>query len=282
VKAIRGGIHNSVDRSVLKKFTYDVIVQWIGFTPADVERDLETFQGRTGQYIFNSSASAYEKPPSHYLITESTPLVNPYWEYSRNKIACEGTLLRAQQEASFPVTLVRPSLTYGDTLIPLAINSWERSYTVVDRMRKGQQVIVPGDGSSLWVITHNSDFAKGLVGLLGNPRAIGESFHITTDEVMTWDQFYRLTAAAAGVVAPRLVRISSDFLAACLPDMIGSLIGDKSASVVFDNSKIRRVVPEYLAATTTYPQGIQQTLPGLMPIPPTGRSIRARMRHGTN
>ena len=162
--------------------------------PADIERDLELFRGRTRQYIFISSASAYQKPSTDYLITESTPLANPHWDYSRNKIACEERLLKAYREEGFPATIVRPSLTYGEHLIPLVINSWERSYTVVDRMLKGKKVIVPGDGSSLWVITHNTDFAKGFTGLLGHEQAIGHAFHITTDEVLTWDQLYRIVA----------------------------------------------------------------------------------------
>ena len=226
--------------------------------PADIERDLEFFRGRTRQYIFISSASAYQKPSTDYLITESTPLANPHWDYSRNKIACEERLLKAYREEGFPGTIVRPSLTYGENLIPLVINSWERSYTVVDRMLKGQKVIVPGDGTSLWVITHNSDFAKGFIGLLGNEQSIGHAFHITTDEVLTWDQLYRTVGAAAGV-EPRLVHIPSDFMVACLPEMEGTLIGDKSVSVVFDNAKIKRFVPEYLA-TTRFAQGIRQSL----------------------
>ena len=242
----------------LKDRHFDVIVNWIAFTPADIERDLELFRGRTRQYIFISSASAYQKPSTSYLITESTPLANPHWDYSRNKIACEERLLRAYREEGFPVTIVRPSLTYGENLIPLVINSWERSYTVVDRMLKGQKVIVPGDGSSLWVITHNSDFAKGFIGLLGNEQAIGHAFHITTDEVLTWDQLYRTVAAAAGVEA-RIVHIPSDFMVACLPEMEGTLTGDKSVSVVFDNTKIKRFVPDYVA-TTTFAQGIRQSL----------------------
>ena len=178
---------------------FDVVVNWIAFTPADIERDLELFRGRTRQYIFISSASAYQKPATDYLITESTPLANPHWDYSRNKIACEERLLKAYREEGFPITIVRPSLTYGETLIPLVINSWaERSYTVVDRMLKGQKVIVPGDGSSLWVITHDSDFAKGFVGLLGHEQSIGHAFHITTDEVLSWNQLYRIVGAAVG------------------------------------------------------------------------------------
>ncbi len=237
---------------------FDVVVDWVAYTPAQIERDLRLFRGRTRQYIFISSASAYQKPPSHYLITESTPLSNPYWEYSRNKIACEERLLRAYREEGFPVTIVRPSLTYGDTQVTLAVNSWAKSYTVVDRMRRGKKVIVPGDGTSLWVITHNTDFAKGLVGLLGHEQAIGNAFHITSDEVMCWDQFYRIVAEAAGA-QPQLVHIPSDFIAACLPEELGGLIGDKAVSVVFDNSKIKRFVPGY-CATLPFAQGIRRTL----------------------
>ncbi|MGA2183273.1 MAG: SDR family oxidoreductase [Bryobacteraceae bacterium] len=238
--------------------SFDAVVNWTVFVPGQIERDLRLLAGRTGQYIFISSASAYQKPATHYLITESTPLANPYWQYSRDKIACEERLIKAYREEGFPITIVRPSLTYGDTQITLAVNSWTKSYSVVDRMRRGKKVIVPGDGSSLWVITHNSDFAKGLVGLLGNPQAIGHAFHITSDEVMTWDQFYRIVAEAAGT-EPKLVHIPSDFLAACQPEELGSLIGDKAVSVVFDNSKIKRFVPGY-CATMPFARGIRRTL----------------------
>jgi nucleoside-diphosphate-sugar epimerase len=242
----------------LRGHQFDAVVDWIAFTPAHVERDIRLFRNCTSQYIFISSASAYQKPVGHYLITESTPLANPYWQYSRDKIACEDLLLREYRNSGFPITIVRPSLTYGDTQIVLAVNSWQKSYTVIDRMRRGKKVIVPGDGSSLWVVTHNSDFAKGLVGLLGHRQAIGHAFHITSDEVLTWDQLYSITARAAGV-EPQLVHIASDFLGACLPDLVGSLTGDKSSSVVFDNSKIRRFVPDY-CATVPYAEGIQRTI----------------------
>jgi nucleoside-diphosphate-sugar epimerase len=208
--------------------------------------------------MFISSASAYQKPGSDYLIREDTPLANPYWDYSRNKIACEERLMRAYREDGFPCTIVRPSLTYGDTQIPLVINSWQLPYTAVARMRQGKPVIVPGDGTSLWTITHNSDFAKGLVGLLGHQRAIGHAFHITSDEALTWDQIYQAVAAAAGVQA-KIVHIASDYIAACLPEMTGSLLGDKAVSVVFDNSKIKRFVPSF-CATTPFVRGIRQTL----------------------
>lgn len=246
-------------KAALADHQWDAVVQWLGFTPADVERDLDLFRGRTSQYVYISSASAYQKPPEHYRITESTPLVNPFWEYSRLKIACEERLERARREEGFPVTIVRPSLTYGETLVPLVMNSWRMSWTAVDRMRRGVPVIVPGDGSSLWVITHNTDFALGLVGLLGRREAIGEAFHITTDEVLTWDKIYRLTAQAAGVPDPKLIHIASDYLAACLPDKAGSLLGDKSASVVFDNSKIKRFVPDF-AARVPFAEGIRRSV----------------------
>jgi len=238
--------------------SFDAVVDWIAFTTADVERDIRMFRGRARQFIFISTASAYQKPVGHYLITESTPLANPYWQYSRDKIASEERLLKAYREEGFPVTIVRPSLTYGDTQIPLAVNSWEKSWTAVDRMRRGKKVIVPGDGSSLWVITHNSDFAVGLVGLLGHEQAIGHAFHITSNEVMTWDQFYRITAQAAGAEA-RIVHIPSDFVSACLPEEVGSLTGDKAVSVVFDNSKIKRFVPDY-CARVPFAKGIQRTI----------------------
>ena len=236
----------------------DAVVDWIAFEPAHVERDIALFRGRTRQYIFISSASAYQKPAMHYLITESTPLANPYWDYAQRKIACEDRLMRAYREEGFPITIVRPSLTYGDSQIALAVNSWTKSYTVVDRMRQGKKVIVPGDGSSLWVITHNTDFAKGLVGLLAREQAIGHAFHITSDEVMCWDQWYRLTAEASGV-EPHLVHIPSDFIAACVPEARGGLLGDKAVSVVFDNTKIKRFVPGY-CATVPFTQGIRRTI----------------------
>jgi len=238
--------------------TFDAVVDWTAFTAEDVERDLELFSGRARQFLFISSASAYQRPNAHYLITESTPLANPFWEYSRNKIACEERLMKAYRETGFPVTIIRPSLTYSDTQIPLVLNSWEKPYTIIDRMLKGKKVVVPGDGTSLWVITHNTDFAKGLVGLLGKEQAIGHAFHITSDEVMTWDQWYRIVGGAIGV-EPRIVHIPSDFVVACLPEEEGSLIGDKSTSVVFDNTKIKRFVPNY-CATTSFAHGIRQTL----------------------
>ncbi len=259
VKTLVADIENPVEAArSLGDSVFDVVVDWIAFTPGQIERDIELFRGRTRQYIFISSASAYQKPPSHYLITESTPLANPFWQYSRDKIACEDRLMRAYREESFPVTIVRPSLTFGDTQIALAVNSWAKSYTVIDRMRRGKKVIVPGDGTSLWVITHNTDFAKGFVGLMGHEQSIGHAFHITTDEVMCWDQFYRITAQAAGA-EPHLIHIASDLIAKHIPEKLGSLVGDKAASVVFDNSKIKQFVPDF-RATVPFAEGIRRTL----------------------
>jgi nucleoside-diphosphate-sugar epimerase len=239
--------------------TWDSVVDFISFTPEHIESRLALFRGRTAQFVFISSASAYQKPLTDQLVTESTPLANPLWDYSRNKIACEERLIRAYREEGFPPTIIRPSLTYGNTCIPLSVNSWLKSYTAVDRMRKGLPVIVPGDGLSLWTITHNSDFAKGLVGLLGHTGSIGHAFHITSEEAPTWDQIYRMTADAAGVPSPKLVHIASDFIAACIPSAVGSLLGDKSHTAVFDNSKIRRFVPGY-CATMRFSDGIKKTI----------------------
>ena len=237
---------------------FDAVVDFRAFTPADIDSDIRLFAGKTRQFIFISSASAYQKPLSHYLITESTPLANPYWQYSRDKIACEERLMRAYREDGFPITIVRPSHTYGDTQIVLAVNSWQKSYTALGRMRRGKKIIVPGDGTSLWVVTHNSDFAVGLVGLLGHAQAIGHAFHITSDEVMTWNQFTQLTAEAGDVEA-KIVHIPSDFLGACSSDAVGSLIGDKSASVVFDNTKIKRFVPEF-GAKVPFVEGVRRAV----------------------
>ncbi len=245
--------------ATLRGRTWDSVVDFVAFTPEDIRPRLELFRGRIGQYIFISSASAYQKPLSHYLITESTPLVNPFWDYSRQKIAGEELLMEAYRQENYPVTIVRPSLTYGGTQVPLILNSWEKSFTAVARLRRGAPVIVPGDGLSLWTITHNTDFAKGLVGLLGHPGALGHAFHITSDEVLTWNQLYEQVAAAAGAPPPRLVHIASDFITTCLPDTLGTLIGDKSNSAVFDNSKIKRFVPDFVA-TTSFRRGIQRTI----------------------
>lgn len=238
---------------------WDAVVDFISFTPAEIEQRIALFRGRTGQFIFISSASAYQKPLAHYLVTESTPLVNPYWEYSRNKIGCEERLQRALQAEAFPMTIVRPSFTYGDTIVPLTLNSWPKTFTAVSRMRRGRPVIIPSDGLTLWTMTHNSDFAKGLVGLLGHQGAIGHAFHITSDEVLTWNQIYEAVAEAAGVAKPKFVHIASDFIRACLPATTEGLLGDKANCAVFDNGKIKRFVPDFVA-TTRFRDGIKRTL----------------------
>jgi nucleoside-diphosphate-sugar epimerase len=245
-------------KKALGNLTFDSITNWIAFTPADIERDIELFSGRTNQYIFISSASVYQKPATSHVITESTPLVNPHWEYSRNKIACEDRLMQELRANGFPGVIVRPSLTYGERLIPLVINSWGKSYTVVDRMKHGERIIVPGDGASLWTITHSDDFAKAFVGLMGHQQSIGHAFHITSDEVMTWDQYYREVGRAVGVT-PKIVHLPSEFIMAFAPGEEGSLLGDKSVSTVFDNSKVKRFVPDY-TATITWAQGIRRSL----------------------
>jgi len=252
------GDRTAVARAIEGK-NWDAVVDFIAFKPADIAARVELFRGKTAQYVFISSASVYQKPLTNYLITESTPLANPFWQYSRDKITCEEHFFRAYRDEGFPLTIVRPSHTYGNAMMPLAINSGQKRYTAIDRMRRGLPVIVPGDGLSLWTVTHNSDFAKGLVGLLGNLGSIGHAFHITSDEALTWDQIYRETAAAAGVPSPQLVHIASDFISACLPDLRGNLLGDKSHSAVFDNTKIRRFVPDFVA-TTSFRVGIQRTL----------------------
>ncbi len=254
---VRGDIHQPDDiRPLLEGSRWDSVVDWIAYTEKDVDRDIGLFREKTDQFIFISSASAYQKPPVYPIVTESTPLCNPFWEYSRNKIACEERLNRAYRDEGFPITIVRPSLTY-DRVIPVAIGGWTE-YTVIERIRKGKQIIVHGDGSSLWTMTHAEDFAKGFVGLVGHPQTIGEAFHITSDEILTWDQIYRAVAQAAGR-EPHLVHISSDFIAACEDTLKGSLLGDKSCSAIFDNSKIKKIVPDF-RATIPFHLGIKRTL----------------------
>jgi nucleoside-diphosphate-sugar epimerase len=245
--------------AALRGTSWDAVVDFIAYTPADVEAHTALVRGATAQYVFISSASAYQKPTAYRLIDEATPLANPLWQYSRDKIACEELLMRAHRESGFPATIIRPSLTYGDSVVTLAVNSWLRSYTAVDRMRRGLPVIVPGDGLTLWTITHNTDFAKGLIGLLGNAGAIGEAFNIMSDEAPTWNQIYQMTAEAAGVSSPKLVHMASDFIIACLPEMTGTLAADKSNTALFDTAKLRGLVPDF-AATTRFRDGIARTL----------------------
>ena len=245
-------------RKALAGRTFDAVVNWIVRTPDQAAADVSLFEGTAGQYIFISSASIYQKPLAAVPITESTPLRNPYWQYSRDKIACEELFNTAYRDRGFPVTIVRPSLTYGPTMIPVAFGSWQHPWTVVDRMRRGERVVVHGDGTSLWTITHNTDFAKGFVGLLGNAAAIGHAFHITSDEVLTWDQIVNAIGSAAGV-EPKIFHVASDFIAAIDPDSTGNLLGDKAASAVFDNSKIKRFVRGF-TASVPFTQGVRESV----------------------
>lgn len=240
---LQADIHDKTAmQAALEGKSFDVVVDWIAYTPDDVQRDLVLFKGKTNQYIFISSASAYQTPAANLPIRESTPLENPYWEYSRNKIACEELLLHEYRKDRFPFTIVRPSHTYDQTSVPVV-----GGYTVIDRMLRGKPVIVHGDGTSIWTLTHSVDFAKGFVELLGNSHALGEIFHITSDEWLTWNQIYLSLAAAAGVT-PTLVHIPSDLIAAYNSSLGDGLLGDKSHSVIFDNSKIKQVVPEFSAS----------------------------------
>lgn len=245
---------------------YDSVCEFIGFVPEQIERDIRLFEGRTRQYIYISSASAYHKPVMNYKITEGTALANPYWEYSRNKIACEDILMSAYRERQFPVTIVRPSHTYDERSVPLGVHGNNGSYQVIKRMLEGKPVIIHGDGTSLWTMTHNSDFAKGYVGLMGNPHAIGEAFQITNDESLTWNQIYKTIADALSVEL-KAYHVSSDFLAACSDyDFEGGLTGDKACSVVFDNSKLKSVVPGFVP-TVRFEDGIRMTLDYIMKHP---------------
>jgi nucleoside-diphosphate-sugar epimerase len=256
-RLVPGDIRNeSQTADLLRNREFDAVVEWVAYRPEHVETDIALFRGKTRQYVFISSASVYQKPPGHYLITESTPRANPFWQYAHEKIACEDRLIRACQEEGFPVTIVRPSLTYGETWLPCAIGGHD--YTLIDRIRRGKKVIVHGDGQSLWVMTHNTDFAKGLVGLLGNPAACGEQYHITSDEVLTWDRIYQTMGDAIGI-QPDLIHIPSDFIASFDRRIGAGLVGDKAYSVVFDNSKIKRAVPGF-AATVSFSEGIRRCL----------------------
>ena len=247
---------------------FDAVCEFIGFLPSQVERDIRLFSGRTRQYVYISSASAYNKPAASHVITEGTALANPYWEYSRNKIACEDLLMKAWREEGFPVTIVRPSHTYCERGVPVSVHGLKGSWQVLKRMMEGKPVIVQGDGSSLWTLTWNEDFARGFIGLLGNPKAIGEAFQIMSDEQLTWNQIYECVGNALHIT-PKLYHVSSDFLAAVAPkeyDFTGNLLGDKSVTVVFDCTKLKRAVPGF-CATTRFDEGVRRCVDYLMSHP---------------
>lgn len=257
------------EKAVLEKIgdnKFDAVCEFIGFVPEQIERDIRLFSGKTKQYIYISSASAYHKPVKDPHITEGTTLANPYWEYSRNKIACEELLMKEYRENQFPVTIVRPSHTYDERSIPLGVHGKNGSYQIVKRMLEGKPVIIHGDGTSLWTMTHNSDFAKGYVGLMANPHAIGEAFQITNDESLTWNQIYQAIADAVGVEL-KAYHVASEFLAGCSDyDLTGSLIGDKANTVIFDNTKLKRAVPGF-TPTVRFEEGIKNTIDYIMTHP---------------
>lgn len=256
---IRGDMNErgSIKR-ILDEYRFNVVVNWIAYTPDQIKADIDLFMGKVDQYIFISSASAYQKPLVHYMISESTPLKNPYWQYSSDKIACEDLLVKEYRENSFPATIVRPNYTYGNTMIPFVFNSRISRYTLVDRIKKGMKIIVPGDGTSLFTLTHSKDFAKGFVGLIGNTRSIGHAFHITSDEALTWDQVACSIGKTVGAT-PDICHIPSDLIATISPEHTGGLLGDKSNCAIFDNSKIKSFVPDY-TATISFSEGVKDTI----------------------
>lgn len=264
VKVIKADINDEADvASKIEGMHFDTVCDFIGFVPEHVERDYRLFKDCTNQYIYISSASAYQKPAANYVITEGTTLANPYWEYSRNKIACEEFLMKQFRECGFPITIVRPSHTYDERSVPLGVHGDKGSWQVVKRMLEGKPVIIHGDGTSLWTMTHNSDFAKGFIGLMGNVHAIGGVFQITSDETLTWNQIYEAMAQALGVKL-NAYHVSSEFLASTGKyDLEGALLGDKATSVVFDNTHLKSVVPGF-KATIRFEQGIRRTLDNIL------------------
>ena len=263
VHQITADIHRPEEvKAKLGDLHFDTVCDFIGFIPSDVQRDIELFEGRTNQYMYISSASAYHKPAASYLITEGTTLANPHWQYSRNKIACEQILMERYRATGFPVTIVRPSHTYDERSIPLGVHGHGGSWQVIRRMMEGKPVIIPGDGTSLWTLTHNTDFATGFIGLMANRHAIGEAFQITGDETLTWNQIHQTIADALGVEL-HAYHVSSEFLARAGErmnyDFEGSLIGDKAVSVVFDNTKLKRAVPD-MATRVPFHRGVRMAL----------------------
>lgn len=267
IKIIEADISNEEETAKkLEGMTFDCVGEFIGFVPSQLERDFRLFNGKTNQFIYISSASAYQKPPKGYKITEQTPLENPYWQYSRDKKACEEFLMEKYRNDGFPVTIVRPSHTYDERSVPLGVHGDNGSWQVVKRIMEGKKVIIHGDGTSLWTITHNSDFAKAYVGLIGNPKAIGETFHITTDEAVTWNQIYNAIADALGVELKPYYVSSQTLVDMSNYDFLGSLIGDKSNSVEFDNSKVKSLVPDFKAEITAE-EGIKMTVKNVLAHP---------------
>lgn len=250
---------------LVEDLNFDVVADFIAFVPGQLERDARLFSGKTRQFIFISSASAYQKPLGFYRVNESTPLSNPLWEYSRNKIACEEFLMHEYRAKGFPVTIVRPSHTYDDRHLPVAVHGKKGGWQVVDRILRKRPVIIHGDGSSLWTLTHAEDFAKAFCGIMGNPAAVGDAFQITSDESLTWDQIYDRIGAALGMPVIKY-HVTTDFLAACDPEYGGTLGGDKANTVVFDNAKIKRLVPDF-TATIRFDEGARRCISYLLGTP---------------
>ncbi len=267
VNVIQADIEDEAQVAGLLEGTFwDCVCDFIGFVPAQVERDWRLFRGKTRQFMYISSASAYQKPAASPYITEGTPLANPFWEYSRNKIACEAFLMEKYRQEGFPVTIIRPSHTYDERSVPLGVHGDKGSWQVLRRMLDGKRVIIHGDGSSLWTLTHNSDFAKGFIGLMGNPHAMGNAFQITSDEALSWDQIYRTIADKLGVEL-KACHVSSEFLADVAPyDFRGGLIGDKAVTVLFDNTKLKRAVPGF-QATVRFEEGVARTIDNILAHP---------------
>ena len=267
VHTIHANINDEQEAAkALEGLTFDCVCDFIAFVPSQLERDYRLFAGKTKQFMFISSASAYQKPLADYKITESTPLCNPYWEYSRNKIACEEYLMKMHRENGFPVTIIRPSHTYDERNVPVGAHGDKGSWQVLKRMMEGKPVIVHGDGTTLWTITHNTDFAKAFIGLMGNIHAIGEAYHITSDESVTWNQIYRIIADELSVPF-KPYYVPSDFLhKAGKYDFEGGLIGDKANTVVFDNAKVKRAVPDFVC-TVRADQGLRKTIRHMLATP---------------
>ena len=260
VKVLYGDVNDEAKvAELLKDLTFDTVCDFIGFVPAQLERDVRLFKGKTRQFMYISSASAYQKPVGDFRITEGTPLATPYWEYSRNKIKCEDLLMKEYRDNGFPVTIIRPSHTYDERNVPMGVHGSKGSYQVLKRMMEGKPILVHGDGTSLWTMTHNSDFAKGFIGLMGNVHAIGECYQITSDETLTWNQVYQAIADALGVEY-KPYYVSSAYLSAFGKyDLYGGLLGDKSNCVVFDNEKLKRAVPG-LSMNVRFEQGVRRTI----------------------
>ena len=268
VRQIVADIHDEADVAAkIADLRFDCVCEFIGFVPSDVERDWRLFRGKTRQYMYISSASAYQKPAANYLVNEGTPLANPYWQYSRDKIACEEFLMEKYRTEGYPVTIIRPRHPYDERKLPTGVHGAIGSWQVARRLLEGKPVIVQGDGSSLWTMTHNSDFAKGFIGLMGNAHAIGNAFQITSDETLTWNQIYESLARALGVEC-KLYHVASDWLAAVGPqyDLEGGLLGDKAVSVVFDNRKLKRAVPGF-TATVRFDEGVRRTVEHILAHP---------------